>query len=158
VQQRLAFADLGGDLRRILVNADGLQIERRPLGVMHGIAGGVGPVRHAVGAHAAGEFHRVAPRLPKFGLGRRARLVDAREQVAARGLRRLEPGTAAFELAATTSDLSNPPPGSGWGNVCTPWERMQWEKASAPFPCADAVEALEDEVLLLVAVEPSCAT
>ena len=46
---------------------------------------------------------------------------------------------------------------SGSGYFDTPLERMQPAKASAPFACADAAEALEEE-LLCVAVEPSCAT
>jgi hypothetical protein len=44
---------------------------------------------------------------------------------------------------------------SGSGNSDTPWERMQREKASAPFWCAATGWLLP---LLWVAVVPSCAT
>jgi hypothetical protein len=33
----------------------------------------------------------------------------------------------------------------GSGKLDTPWERMQREKASAPFACADAAEVVEEE-------------
>jgi hypothetical protein len=45
----------------------------------------------------------------------------------------------------------------GSGKVGMPFERMQREKASAPFSCTDAGPALEEE-LLRVAVVPTCAT
>ena len=55
-------------------------------------------------------------------------------------------------------DLSNTPLLEGSGQFVTPLERMQRAKATAPFGCADAVKGLEEELLLRVVVELSCAT
>lgn len=43
----------------------------------------------------------------------------------------------------------------GSGKFGTPFERMQWEKASAPFCCAGAAGGVED---FCVVFEPTCAT
>jgi hypothetical protein len=94
MQARQAQVDLGPDLRRIRVNAGALQVESRPLGML-GVAGGVGPVRHSVAAHAPGEVPEVVPGPLQRGL---AWLGAAREQVPAGTLGCLELGVADPEL------------------------------------------------------------
>jgi hypothetical protein len=47
---------------------------------------------------------------------------------------------------------------SGSGKFGTPWERMQLAKATSVPICVEVVGGLEEEVLVWVAVEPSCAT
>jgi hypothetical protein len=139
VEHVLACADLGGDLRRIRVNAV-RQVKEGSL-VLLGRGGGVGPVRRPVGAHAAGEVSHVVPRLLRLGLGR---LAAVGEQVLARSMGRRELGI--------TGRQRSTPLLSGSGKFGTSWERMHREKASSPFCCAAAAE----EVLLVV--EPGCAT
>lgn len=144
VQQVRTPAGLGIHLRRIRVDP-AVEIEN---GLPIAIGGGIGPVVHAVGAHASREIEHAAHRVLHLGVGRL-------EQGCAGALGRLEPRAADPEMLQ--ADLRNRSAAVGSGNCATPWERMQREKASPPFCPADPACRLM-EVLLCVAVVPSRAT
>jgi hypothetical protein len=145
------------DLRRIRVEA--VYMEKIETRAMARTSGGVGPVRHPVGAHAPGEFPHAVQQLLQQGLWTVAGLKALGDRrVAVFGSTCMQALSATWNWEVLTPSCcagGDFPPGSRSGKFGTPWERMQREKASLPFCGADAAEALE---LLFVAVEPSCAT
>lgn len=78
---------------------------------------GVGEVRDAVVAHAAGEPQRLRASVLLLGGG------DGRRRGLAGSLRGLELRVADLSCCRLTSGIS--PPLVGSGNAGTPWERMQ---------------------------------
>ena len=94
-----------------------------------GIDGGVGPVRHPVGAHALAEFQHADQQ--QLHLGRRETGRRCRPGAGAGRpfCGRLELGTADPELLRAR-ELAIAAPAAGSGKFGTPCERMQREKAS----------------------------
>jgi hypothetical protein len=140
MEQRLAFVDLGTDLRRLRVNADGLHIESRPLGV-RGV--GVGSGQFATPWE---RMHRANVRMSLHDCCSAARVGRPPGPFGNRCMQAL---WAAWSWGLLTPSwcgvsLGIPPVLLGSGKFDTLWERMQREKASAPFSRVDAAGGLED--------------
>lgn len=134
----IAFLHLGADLRRFRVNADGLRIENKAPAVK----GGLGPIRHPVGAHTPDELQLVVRDLLRLG---GSHPVAARHQVFAGLRRRLVMGVAVRELVQ--GGLVELSVLLGSGKLGTPRERTHWAKASSwEFTDGELVEPLAFDV------------
>jgi hypothetical protein len=111
-----------------------------------GIDGGLGPVRHSVGAHALAETPHAAQFLLHLGLIRRAAAVW--QQVLAGVLGCLVQGSADAEVLRAR-ELCGDLAWQGSGKLGRPFERMQREKASSweftdPPACDEPPELVDD--------------